>query len=261
MPNTEPRHLSEAILLAGLSAFSYALAYAYKSGISSHFGIPPLLISPTIGAVLQAATAVGFVVLTVWNIANAIWPFAPRGENILARVIRKLLVIAFFIGLLAFPTMDRKTAWIVFAVIVGFFTFFELAFPLITQRKIKGYEQKLLAQEAIEANAQKFSLLDKVAGTFGEHTIRLVALGLVLLMLSNLLGIKTAKEKTDFFVLLDTPRFVVVDMDDNTIVLAEYDPKTLTLTGLYQVEHFSDSAPRTFRLEHIGKLAAAPKSE
>ncbi len=259
MPNTESRGLSEAILLAGLSAFSYALAYAYKSGISSHFGIPPLLITPTIGVVLQAASAVGLVVLWFWNIANAIWPFAPRGTNVLARVIRRLLITALLIALIIFSALDRQHAWVSFIVILGFFVFFELIFPLITQKSIKGYEQKLLAQEAIEANVQKFTLLDKVAETFGEHSIRLAAFGLILLVLGNELGIKTAKEKTDFFVLTDTPGFVVVDMDDNTIILAEYDSKTLTLTGLYQVENFSDSAPRTFKLEHIGKLAAAPK--
>lgn len=98
----ESRPISEGILLAAATALSYGIAFAYQSGYASYFGMPPLLLTPTIGTVLKAAGAVGLAFLSFWNIANGIWPFAPRGKSALHRAIRRLLAITLIAGLIAF---------------------------------------------------------------------------------------------------------------------------------------------------------------
>src|SRR5882762_11790430 len=52
------RTLDGAILVAGLSALSYALSFAYGMGYSSFFGVPTMLVEVTPKNLLLCATAV-----------------------------------------------------------------------------------------------------------------------------------------------------------------------------------------------------------
>lgn len=257
----ESRQISEGILLAAASALSYGIAFAYQSGYASYFGIPPLLLTPTIGSILKAAGAVGLAFLSFWNIANGIWPFAPRGKSAVHSVIRKMLAITLIVGLVVFNLLDGWRAWIVLALIVSFFAFFELVFPIIVHRKVAGYENKLLAQEDIEQNAQKHTLTDKAAEVMGERGLRLAAAALLLLLLANIVGKNAARNQEEFYVAAAPPNAVVLSMQDNILILGTYDPKTMTLSGTYLVEQLSDSHHWSLEKQRIGKLKEPPKPQ
>lgn len=245
--------------MAIASALSYAVAYAYQSGFASHFGLPPLLLSPTIGSILQAGAAVGVVLIVFWNFASVAWHFSPRGDTALKRVIRRVVALALVMGLLFLPVLDRKSGWIAFVAMLGFFVFFEFVFPLIAQRKIIGYENKLLEQEELERHVAQHSLLDRAVIAFGKSALRLLVAAVLLIFVSYSVGLRAAINQEEFFVLADRPGYVVAAVEDNLLILAAYMPATLTLTGTYQVERLSDSRTWTLQKAHIGKLAVAPK--
>lgn len=257
----ESRQISEGILLAAASALSYGIAFAYQSGYASYFGMPPLLLTPTIGTVLKAAGAVGLAFLSFWNIANGIWPFAPRGESALHKAIRRLLAITLIAGLVAFNLLDGWRAWIALASVVSFFAFFELAFPLIVHRKVVGYENKLLAQKDLERNSQKYTLTEKAAGVMGESGLRLAAAALLLLLLANIVGNNAARNQEEFYVVATPPNAVVLSMENNILILGTYDPKTMTLSGTYLIEQLSDSHHWSLEKQRIGKLKEPPKPQ
>lgn len=244
--------------MAAASALSYGVAFAYQSGYASYFGIPPLLLTPTIGTVLKAAGAVGLAFLSFWNMANAIWPFVPRGESALHKVIRRMLVIALIAGLIVFHLLDGWRAWMALASFVSFFAFFELVFPLIVNRKVVGYENKLRAQEDIERNAQKHSLAEKAALVMGESGLRLAVAALLLLLLATVVGNNAARNQKDYYVLAEPPNAVVLSMGENILILGTYDPRTMTLSGTYIVEQLSDSHRWSLEKKRIGRLKGPP---
>src|SRR5437016_4506838 len=105
--------ISEALLVASASGVSYAVAYAYRSGFASYFGLPPLLLTPTLGGVLQAGAAVGAVLLSFWVIVNGLWIFLPRSDSAVGRSIRRLLLILLIIVLTFFSVFTYKWGWLI----------------------------------------------------------------------------------------------------------------------------------------------------
>lgn len=256
---TTADRVSDTIIIAGGSAFSYALAYAYNAGFTSHFGLPPLLVTPTLGRVLQAGAAVGLVLVTFWNFAIPVWHFTPENKTAVSRAIRVFLRMALFSGLLAFTVFDGWLAWAAFLGVIAFVAFFEFLFPLVSQRGIAGYEAKLLAQESIEDRARQRSLLSTARDAVGSTNYKLLLAAFILLVIGHGLGVNTAKKKEDYFVLSDAPDYVVVTMDDNLMILAGYDPTSLTLNGHLRVQRFSDERQWSLKEGRVGRLAKREK--
>lgn len=253
------REVSEAILLAAASAMSYAVAFSYRSGYGSYFGLPPLLLTPSLGVVLQAAGVVGLVALSFWNIANGVWPLLPRGNSARDSALRRVFLIGLVSSALIFQIADGRRAWAILTAIVGFFVFFEFVFPLIVHRNVSGYEKKLLAQVDIERNAQQHSLTSWASGLIGDGLFRLIAVAVLVVYLASLIGTKVAKNQTEFYIFKDRPGHVVAAMEDEVVILAGYDEKTLALTGSYQVERMSETRPWIFQKRFIGRLSAPKK--
>lgn len=254
--------VSEGILLATASAAAYAVAFSYREGYASHFGFPPVLLSPSLGAVLQAAGVVAVALMYVWNIAVGIWPWAPRGNSAKDRAVRRILIIGLIAAALIFQAFDGRQAWAFLAGIVGFFAFFEFVFPLIVHRNISNFEDKLIAQEDVEKNAKKHSLHSRISSVIGEDMLRLAVVISVLILLAYLVGLRNAKNQTEFYMLTDRPGQIVAIIEDDVIVLAAFDEKTSKLSGQYQVERLSDSHPWIFEKRKIGRLSSpSPAAE
>lgn len=252
---------SEAIVVAGATAFAYCLAYAYSRAYATYFGLPPLLVTPTLGGVLTAAAAVGLVVLTFANIASVIWPLTPTADTARGRAIRHVVRMALIIGLFAFAALEGLEAWLLFLGLTGLIAFFELVWPLITQKRVKGYEQKIDAQEDVDIRYQQRTVIGYLHEKLGHEYFQVIYAALILLVLAHLLGGNSARTKETFFVLADAPGYVVVSMDDNMAVLAGFDTETLTLNGLFKVQRFADDRTWSLREEKIGRLKAKPKEE
>ena len=245
--------------MALATAISYAVAYSYNAGFASFFGLPPFLISPTVGTILQAAAAVGAVLLGFWNIATGVWVFAPRGDTALARSIRRFLVLVLVVGLFYVPIRDVKGVWILAAIILGLYAFFSFAFPLVTQRKIVGYENKLLGQEKIERDADRHSLNSHVARALGGRELLAGALSILLVYFAYFVGFGAAVRKEDFLILDNRAGYLVAAFDEELLILAAYDPVTRKLTGSYQVERLAENRPWVLKSIHIGRLASREK--
>ena len=86
--------------------------------------------------------------------------------------------------------------------------------------------------------------------------IQLSGFSILLILLSHLVGIKTAANQEEFFVLSDRPAYVVALMDDNLMVLASYDSTTSKLTGTYRIARLAESREWEMQKRRTGKLAA-----
>jgi hypothetical protein len=247
----------DAVLLAAASGASYAVAYAYRSGFASYYDLPPLLLTPTIGGILQAGAAVGAALLSVWIIINGVWVFVPRADSALRRSFQRLLLILLISYLTMYSFLPDKWGWLSMLAVSCFFGFFEFVIPLLTQPRTKTYEEKLAGQEKIEAGVNM--MVDYIGDRFGKKAVLLAFTAFILMNFAHSVGYRAAKEQEEFFVLTDAPDHVVAEMDDEMVILVAYDPVQKTLKQNYEVRRFRSKPVWLLEKRHIGKLRGPPK--
>ena len=250
--------LSEGLLIAFISTLSYAVAYAYRSGIAKHFGLPPLMLSPSVGDILKACGTIGVTALIIWNVAHIVWPLAPDSGTALARSIRNLILISFICATFMFTAFEAKAAGISLLVIVIVFAILEFIFPLVSQNKIKGYENKLKEQEKIEAEFHKSTPSEYVSKVIGETGLSLAGLAVGMLLLGYFAGLREARTQEEFFVAAERPGYVIAILNDSMALFVKYDPNTHTLGNEYLIEPMGQSLQ--LRKERIGRLVAPPEA-
>lgn len=253
---TDTRFLSETVLIAAASALSYAVAYAYRSGFASYFGLPPLLLTPTIGGILQAAAAVGILLLTFWNLLNSIWIFLPRKDSAVGRHVRRLLLMLLVMVLILYSFLSFWWSWVIIAAVLLVMGSLFFILPLITQRKIRGYENKLLAQEKDEAAG--ITLIDEARQRIGKKTLSFIVASFVLLYFAYAVGNKAARDQEEYFVLADMPDYVVAAMDDDMIILVGYDRAAMTLQRAYIIRRLASETAWLLEKKHVGRLLQPP---
>ncbi|HKP02334.1 MAG TPA: hypothetical protein VJU77_03145 [Chthoniobacterales bacterium] len=259
LPNNSSRsRIPDAILLAGASAVSYAVAYAYRSGFASFYDLPPVLSTPTIGSILQASAAVGVALLFFWLLLNGLWLFLPRRDSAIKRSILRLFLILAIIILTSYSLLSSyRWGWLLVPGALCLYGFAEFVFPLLTQRDVEGYENKIAAQEKVEAGVT--DLTDHLVRRIGNKVFLLLFAAYVLINFAHSLGYSAAEFRQDFFVLADRPDYVVALMDDELVVLVEYDPAHLRLKKKYDIRRMTSQSRLLLQKRHIGKLEAPPK--
>lgn len=258
-PSGAQRAITDALLIAVLTAWSYAIGFAYLSGIANYFGFPIQLATPSATQVLQAAAALSAVLLIYFVVADFVWSFAPRSDTALARAIRRFIALSLIFGFMMYPFLKDWRGWISLVSVSAVYGFFEFVFPLITQRAFNTYEAKLEAQQKIESGAQPHSLMSFFHNVVGKGGIILLLLVMLTIMLSYNLGLQNAREQETFFVLEDAPDSAVLHIDGEVLVAGSFDQQTKMLKGSFIVRKLSDGKPWLLRQEKIGPLVSAQK--
>lgn len=86
--------LTEGIVLAGLSAYAYLLAFFYEFGYCSHFKLPANLISPNLSTLLVVALVVGGTLLPAFNYIGFTLPLFRAAKDPTRRPYRDLYAFA-----------------------------------------------------------------------------------------------------------------------------------------------------------------------
>lgn len=143
--------LTEGLLIAGVPAAGYWLAFLYELGYCIYFDIPAQFVD--IGLLNVLIAIVGFAgFLAMIHLYGGLFYTL---SGIFHRAIRTALfrVAVIFCAIAGISIVFRLTeAQFIGSAILfgGFHAFGEFVFPLITQRKIKGYINKLEAQDRFE---------------------------------------------------------------------------------------------------------------
>jgi len=122
------RVLSDAILIAGITACSYAVGYAYRIGFAGHFAVPVDLAAPTTTAVLGAAAGLSGVLLSYFFIANMVWSFTPRHDTAVGRAIRRVVIVGLLFGLML-PVTKLDFGWAILGAVFVVYLCFSSHFP------------------------------------------------------------------------------------------------------------------------------------
>ena len=245
--------VSEAMFLAGIPALAYLMSFVHELGFCLAFGIPLSFIQPSTVSFLIAVFGVIialFPLIAVFNLLPTMIQHCWNGSAIQFGALRVLLgAISISICLIVLGSSVAQTATVFFVSIV-MFGFLEFVFPLITQREVEGYSEKLQAQELVER--QVIVLVDLV--NLLPVYWRFIVIGIFLCLVFSIgLGAGSANNQRKFMVPVSHPETVVLRHYSQYFVLAKFDRKTKVLSSEFIL--LPTDSELGFTLEEVGPLS------
>lgn len=202
-------NISDAFLIAALTILGYWFSFLYEYGYLSYFDIPTEFVSvglPTIFYCLITAFAITLLFLPIINFIAMCWPNDFRFRN---KIFRILLIL--FVPVVNFLLFRYRSEDIALYIVFGcWLLIFEFLWPIITQSKVKGYFNKIKADEDSEDEVQSKILGSRIIDKFGiggYSLFLLVFLGSTFFVKA---GQANAYLKKDFFQLDDNPKLILI---------------------------------------------------
>jgi hypothetical protein len=186
---------------------------------------------------------------------NLVWIFAPRGDRLLFSVLRHAIGLCLIVGFAMYPYLTTDVSWWWFLVIIGILMFSWFLWPLITQRGVVGYENKIAEQARIESgNNDIYGLL---LGRFDKASLITLIFVVAIMVFAYGDGRRSAIEQEEFNVVDGEGNFIVLRIYGDIVVSAAFDPKTRQLGGLITVTKLSEGKGIGVRRNNLGRLKRA----
>lgn len=243
--------LTEGLVIAGVPAAGYWFAFLYELGYCKYFDIPPAFIEIGVLNILVAIIGLGGV-LALFNVYAEPFFMLSRGLPKPVRVaLLRIIVPMVFIGGYAIVTHQTfREFMVVLALFIVPLAFFEFIFPVLTQRNITGYLNKLEAQNKIELEHD--SLMDMAAKAVGRRAFLFSALLFALSFLAYFAGGYEAKTLRDFMVIAEQPEKVVLKRNSDYFVVAQFDRAKKSISREFTL---FQQQPFRFNYERVGPLS------
>lgn len=242
----------EGVVLVILTATTYAAFLVREMGYADFFAIPHELIATSHIGLVSAAKALVLGVMAYIGKVNLVWLFAPRGERFLFSVIRYAIGVALVLGFALYPYIAVDVSWWWFVGAIGFLIFGWFVWPLITQRKVGGYENKVAEQVRLEASIN--DIYGTLLGRMDRATYITLAFVMAMMVFAYGDGRRSAIEQEEFNLIEGEPNMALLRVYGEVTVSAAFDPKTQQLSGLVRVAKIPDGKGIAIRKTVVGKL-------
>lgn len=248
----------EGIFLGLISASAYFFTYTYERGYARYFGIPIELISVSLNTTLLFFTIIfgffGFLFMVLELSTPLLKNLNPTILKTVSPVLITLILPIIYIYFFGLIEWKRWIALLIFCLIIAFF---QLIFPLITQRKIKGYVNKLAAQ--LEADKRNVNFPSLLANWLGLNPVTLLLLFIFGYFAASTAGLAEAVKKTDFLVTRTNPEIVVLRIYDDLAIGASFNRKTKKLEDKFTFIPIKQDSEIVFELASVGPLTRPNK--
>lgn len=245
---------SEGVVLIMLTAMTYTAFLVREMGYADFFFIPHDLISASHIGLVSAAQALAWAIAYIGKV-NLVWIFAPRGERFVFRLVRYAIGTILVLGFALYPYMATDLSWwwlggaIVLLIVVWF------VWPLLTQRAVHGYENKLVEQIQLDAGSQD------IYGTFFDRFDRATKITFMFIVAMMLFaygdGRRSAIEQEEYNLVEGEPNMTLLRVYGEVAVLTAFDPKAHQLSGLVRVAKIPDGKGIEIRRAFVGRLKKA----
>lgn len=216
--------LDKSVMIAIYPALGYFLICIHEVGYIITFNIPVEFININISNFINIIPMIFIKLLTFflfWNSISRLIYIEELGNPIAYKIYQMLKVSAYFLIMASF-WYDKSFIWSTLSAIIIYFLFY-FSFPLIAQRKIKGYKNKLLAQINLEKNDYSKTLTWYHIKIFGYINMRFIFLLIFVAIIMFNSGMAEAMLKTNYYKLNDN---VVIRIYNDVIICCEYDSKS-----------------------------------
>lgn len=263
--------LSETLILATIPFASYAIVFFYEWGYFSVFKIPIEFITFDLSRIFLALLSiVGFGAGVYYFSELIVNVFSSQPEPI-RRIINKHAYRFVFVIVLSFFTssVDWKTFVLLSIFLIIFLPGYDFLFPLISQRKVKGYIAKLAAQDkqqneydAKQEDELTMIPLIKAAALLGRKFFFGLFVFICALFLTYQLGEGEARTQIEFQVINTNPERVVLWIYNDYALCASFDRITKEVGLNFIIINVGEDPNIEYSLEEVGplKLRKTPSS-
>ncbi|MFB4325586.1 MULTISPECIES: hypothetical protein [Paenibacillus] len=255
--------MSEGILIGGLTAVGYAIAYYYEKGYKGYFLMPvdyielnPTMIIRVIGLTLVIGIFLFAFIDLISIYLNQLKSLNSAVSSIIDNITGLGISYFFFMMLIGL----NEQSFFMFLLFLAVISLINFGMPLLTHRKTKGYRNKLEAAVKMEEERNSNSLkglLYSIRQRLGYKNFRL-ALYLLLIAATipnfSLLGKTNANAQTKFMIVEGNPKYIVVGTYKDYAVVAELDTIKKEVIPNYKLNR---NEKFIAKLYDVGKLKVA----
>jgi len=250
LKNNYPK-VTEGLLIASLPIVAYFLAYVFERGYCSYFNIPPIFIHISIFNVAsEAITVIGTYAVLFFLFDSFVYPFFSKFDRALRwSLINTAVILFIMVGYAIVANLSIEHILMFFLPFICAILFFEFILPLITQKNIPGYVNKIKAQKKI--NFEDDTFMDKIALKIGPSLFLMIYIFILTSEAFYFAGGIKAKYKTVFLTSTKTPDVVYLEKGDNFLIGCKFDRNTNTLTNPLVIEPLNKNS---VSFEKLGRL-------
>ena len=227
---TISRLVSEATLLALMTALAYSIAFFYEAGFLDAFGIPYQLArieTYTILIVLLSISGSLYLLFAVGNLIAMLWPVNPLLQDKIIRIIFMLILPIWWV--LNYG-IRREDLWF-FLLILGLVALFEFIWPIIMFRGKKTLLEKFEADEIAEQGHRSRTLFGRLFSVVGPFFYVIILVSYLGCRLAFEAGRAKALTSKDFFVLDNLPDVAIVRVYPDLLIGLPFEKETKTVRG------------------------------
>jgi len=248
---------SDAIIAVIIPIAGYYTAFRYESGYAKYFGMPTTFIDVDLSEVLSL---VGLL-LMVFIGAIGYMDFRAtlfKEKNPITRAIGRIL-FPFLLLFLVIYASDLKGISLYFMLFFIFgILFVEFILPLFSQRKIKGYKNKLERQE--QKDEMHKSIMSSWLTSYSEgrslFKYAVIVLTIFSLFFMDTLGGAYARHQSSFLILKSNPELVVLRKYSGKFICAEFDREKKEILNVFYLKNLDRVANEGIKIatEVVGPL-------
>jgi len=246
------------MIIAIATLFGYFIIYRYESGFLDFFGIPDIFIEITLTSILIAGFVVFFLLLLLFNFFALFSIFYPKDFWPYSRsiIIISPFLLWLIIDLMLYGSESRNWTWLLGCLVV--FSFLGFVFPLLRQRQIKGYREKLIAQAEAEMKTLSTKLYSRLFTNIDRREFLIFALILTAFVFPKDFGKLKARQQVNYSVINTSPEAVVLRTYGDKMLCIPFDRKNKEIQRRFFILKISDNTRNlTFSSEPVGPLHAS----
>ena len=229
------------------------MTFLYERGYGQVFEIPPSLIELTLTQVFVSLGSLSltiYIYIMIWK-SFLLWTDASQDNLINQLIVIQLHFLMLFIGVALL--WGGFIPWVVFGVVTLYFLFDDFIYPLIIQRGIGTYREKIEAQMQLEA--QRPSVIKMLLGSAKNSReasfIFPIALFVVLAFPA---GRYIARSQTYFYVLSESTDVALLRIYGDKAISASFDREAKEISKNLTILTLSNQGELKLNYEKIGPL-------
>jgi hypothetical protein len=250
---------NDALLISSFPAAIYFLAFSYESGYFLQFDVPLTLIQIQINTILRVVLNMLLVIFVMFLVFNFSYRHLPEEPLLRAKFMRTsgwlILLVAVYV--MYSPSYEAD---LLLTIGLIFVFVYEILWPLYFYRKIEGFLNKCIADEAkgaSVADGRGSSIVESIEVKYGGRYIFIFMTLLFLHFFIKSAGLAKASTQEEYFVFsAHHQEFAAIRIYSDIVIGVGFDRTTKELKSDIVVVEISDVLNSKFKLETVGPFVA-----
>lgn len=245
--------ITDATILALISAALYICAYAYDAGYLSQFNVPLQLTQikiDTLLAIIFPSFAGVALILLIANAISVLWPETPEIQFKISGI---LLILIFPIWNLYLYGW-RKEDLVIYIMIFTFLVVSDIIWPLIVHKDKKTLKEKFIADVRAEQGHYLKNLGSRIVRSLGIPIYTVIFIIFFGTMLAHNAGRAKSITQDEFYIFKDTPDVAIVRVYSDLLIGVGFDKSTMMLNNKIFLKKIDSGDSIDLTLEKIGQL-------